>query len=442
MQSFWDLLPASLWPTQPFIPPEESARTFQALRALQFPASSSSPATTGPNNLTSVRGGSVGASFGEAAGAPRATSFWDLLPPPPPGRPFVPMLPTPGRLDFPLAAAPAAGVAQPFASGPSTGTDQATDSSGILGPALTRSALGDGQSAATRQLATGEAQTAPPASIGELATRLPAIGAAAVRPLTDYLPTQGQYAREGVDEMREGWRNFTTRDPDEMTNHMGVGLSNLKGIAQMGLGAAGYLGSPVNAAIHTIIGQPVEDTTGIPSKYTDFAAGLALPFAKRLLGMSAPPAAAARVPAATPADIADAAETGQITPSSPTDLSVPRAVAPQRGAGAGAPEPASPSPIMPPLTGQIHHAISKRIYNALKKNPSLTGVYQYRDPDFVTRAIDKAAHRGYQKWHRELDNEIAAHIRDNPSATPDEFERYLQERYAQPDLLARFPNGL
>jgi hypothetical protein len=308
MQSFWDMLPASLWPTQPFIPPEEGASALQALRAMQLPANSSSPVTTGPNNLAGVQGGSLGALFGGAAGAPRATSFWDLLPPALPGRPFVSVLPTPGQLDPRLAAAPAAGVAQPFASGPLTVMDQATNSSGILGPALTRSVLGDDQLAATRQLATGGAQAAPPASIGGLGTRLPAIGAAAVRPLTDYLPTQGQYAREGVDEMREGWRNLTTRHPDEMTNHMGVSLSNLKGIAQMGLGAAGYLGSPINAAIHTIIGQPIEDATGLPSKYTDFAAGLALPFVKRLPGMSAPPAAAARVPAATAAAGVDVAK--------------------------------------------------------------------------------------------------------------------------------------
>jgi len=232
MQSFWDLLPASLWPTQPFIPPDENTRAF----------------------LTGMQGGRLGALFGGPAGA----------------------------------------------------TDQATNGSGILGPALTRSALGDDQLAATQQLATGVAQAAPPASIGELGTRLPAVGAAAVRPLTDYLPTQGQYARDGVDEMREGWRNLTTRHADEMTNHMGVSLSNLKGIAQMGLGVAGYLGSPVNAAIHTIIGQPIEDATGLPSKDTDFAAGLALPFAKRVPGMSAPPVAAARVPAVTPAAVADA----------------------------------------------------------------------------------------------------------------------------------------
>ncbi len=50
--SFWGLLPASAWPTQPFIPPDEQAQALQALQALQAPASSFSPATIGPDSLT------------------------------------------------------------------------------------------------------------------------------------------------------------------------------------------------------------------------------------------------------------------------------------------------------------------------------------------------------------------------------------------------------
>jgi hypothetical protein len=100
----------------------------------------------------------------------------------------------------------------------------------------------------------------------------------------------------------------------------------------------------------------------------------------------------------------------------------------------------APAPLE--LTGQFHHAISKPIHNALEEHFVLKGLYQHRDPRFITRAIDQEAHRGYQGWHRDLDGEMAAHIRNSRFMTPAEFEHYLWARYAQPDLIARFPNAL
>jgi hypothetical protein len=43
MQTIWDLLPASLWPTKPFIPPDQAARTMQMWQALQASGNSSPP---------------------------------------------------------------------------------------------------------------------------------------------------------------------------------------------------------------------------------------------------------------------------------------------------------------------------------------------------------------------------------------------------------------
>jgi hypothetical protein len=94
------------------------------------------------------------------------------------------------------------------------------------------------------------------------------------------------------------------------------------------------------------------------------------------------------------------------------------------------------------LTGQLHHGISKRIYNALEDHNLLKGAYEHRDARFATQAVDKDAHKGYQQWHRSLDSEIAQHIRENPEMTPEEFEEFLRTRYREPDLIARFPNGL
>jgi len=93
-------------------------------------------------------------------------------------------------------------------------------------------------------------------------------------------------------------------------------------------------------------------------------------------------------------------------------------------------------------TGQLHHAISKKIYTALEQHPNLKGLYRYRDSRFVTRAKDMASHQGYQTWHRRLDDQVVRWIQRYEEATSDQFERYLRNRYLEPDLLRRFPSGL
>lgn len=108
----------------------------------------------------------------------------------------------------------------------------------------------------------------------------------------------------------------------------------------------------------------------------------------------------------------------------------------------------SPRPLSAPLrpiselTGQWHHAISKRVHQALERHPNLGGRYEYRDPRFVTKAVDPAAHSGWFGWPKNLDREIANHIDTNMELTPETFEAYLLGRYQEPDLAARFPHGL
>jgi hypothetical protein len=77
--------------------------------------------------------------------------------------------------------------------------------------------------------------------------------------------------------------------------------------------------------------------------------------------------------------------------------------------------------------GQEHHAISRTIYRALQRHPTLARMYTARDPRFVTRAVDVAAHRGYAQWHRRLDQEVVRWINANPNATPAQFESSLVE---------------
>jgi hypothetical protein len=94
------------------------------------------------------------------------------------------------------------------------------------------------------------------------------------------------------------------------------------------------------------------------------------------------------------------------------------------------------------LTGQVHHVISRKVHRALEEHPNLKGLYEFRDPCITTQAKDLVSHRGYQGWHRDLDKEVGAWIGKNQSATQEQFEQYLRDRYSKPDLLDRFPNGL
>jgi RHS repeat-associated protein len=91
--------------------------------------------------------------------------------------------------------------------------------------------------------------------------------------------------------------------------------------------------------------------------------------------------------------------------------------------------------------GQIHHGISRRGHRALEDHPGLRGKYKARDPRFTTKARDLDSHRGYEKWHRELDAEVEEWLEQNPEATKEQFEKWLKERYDKPDLKDKFPKG-
>jgi hypothetical protein len=91
--------------------------------------------------------------------------------------------------------------------------------------------------------------------------------------------------------------------------------------------------------------------------------------------------------------------------------------------------------------GQEHHVISHRIAAALAKHKTLSSLYQPRDPRFVARASDLKAHCGYQGWHRSIDEEVTKWLAGNKEATAKQFEAFLRELYARPEMRARFPTG-
>ena len=91
-------------------------------------------------------------------------------------------------------------------------------------------------------------------------------------------------------------------------------------------------------------------------------------------------------------------------------------------------------------TGQSHHLLSNKIVAALEKHPLLKGAFSREDPRFIYNALDDAAHKGYQTWHRQYDDMVVKYIQSNPGLTPTQFKSYLNDLCQQPWLQQRIPN--
>jgi hypothetical protein len=90
----------------------------------------------------------------------------------------------------------------------------------------------------------------------------------ALSPITSYPETYQRMNKEA--------RDHVSRGVDQVTDGHGI-VDVAKGAGNVALGTLGYVASPINAAYRSVIGQPLEDTTGIPREYTEFAAQLATP---------------------------------------------------------------------------------------------------------------------------------------------------------------------
>lgn len=90
--------------------------------------------------------------------------------------------------------------------------------------------------------------------------------------------------------------------------------------------------------------------------------------------------------------------------------------------------------------GQDHHILSNRIMAALNGHQTLSGKFARNDPAFLYKALDKAAHNGYQSWHREYDKQVVAWLTTRTRATPTQFKTFLNELYQEPWLNSRIPN--
>ncbi len=98
----------------------------------------------------------------------------------------------------------------------------------------------------------------------------------AVNPITSYPETYQRMNRGARDQISRGVDQIS--NPDSLTDLQAHGISDvLTGAGNVALGTLGYVASPITAAYRSIAGQPVEDVTGIPREYTEFAAQLATP---------------------------------------------------------------------------------------------------------------------------------------------------------------------
>jgi hypothetical protein len=99
----------------------------------------------------------------------------------------------------------------------------------------------------------------------------------AISPITSYPETYQRMNKDAREQISSGFDQMIN-PKESLIDPQAHGLSEvLTGAGKTAAGLAGYVASPISAAYRSVIGQPVEDVTGIPREYTEFAAQLATP---------------------------------------------------------------------------------------------------------------------------------------------------------------------
>lgn len=98
----------------------------------------------------------------------------------------------------------------------------------------------------------------------------------ALAPFTNYPGTYADMNRAGRATMAGGFNEAKTALIDEPRSGAGA-VKFAKGVGTTALGAVETALSPVNAALRTVVGQPVEAVTGLPKEYSELAASMAVP---------------------------------------------------------------------------------------------------------------------------------------------------------------------
>lgn len=202
----------------------------------------------------------------------------------------------------------------------------------------------------------------------------------AASPITEYPRNYSEMRTEaeqqmgrGAGQIAEGWG--AAREG---------GLAGLgtfaKGAANVGLGALGYGFSPLSALYRSVAGQPIEDVTGVPREYTEFAGQLltpgigltgkvpeAMPPRRALMSEEPPPRVSEPPPVPKQADT-DQMETLQaarrLKEGYNPDLAVPRAVTTQSWLGQQAGQVGSKVPLVGAPLGRAVEDVPKQLGKA------------------------------------------------------------------------------
>jgi hypothetical protein len=167
---------------------------------------------------------------------------------------------------------------------------------------------------AFQAMSGGQPDVAAPSAPEPAAGKGPSVIDKAIEPITSYPETYQQMNRESVDQMATGVGQLTG---DKSTG--GWAEENLgktaAGLGNVAMGGIGYVASPITAALRTVVGKPIEENTGIPKEYSEFAASLAIPGLGLRSAVPAPAVrpAGVRPPAAPVNEIAEAAARQGIT---------------------------------------------------------------------------------------------------------------------------------
>lgn len=156
-------------------------------------------------------------------------------------------------------------------------------------------------------------QAALQKQFGQQKPASPGMLAKAAEPITSYPETYDKMQREA--------RGQIVRGGDQIAE--GGAGNVVYGLGNIALGSIGYLASPLNAALRTVVGKPIEENIGIPKEYSEFAASLALPG----MGLTKiTPKTVPVAPAAVPPG-QQVAQAAQRLSQTGAEVTVPRAVA-------------------------------------------------------------------------------------------------------------------
>jgi hypothetical protein len=126
------------------------------------------------------------------------------------------------------------------------------------------------------------------AKVSNLATQVPALPAEKPKQERSYVPAPS-FAKKALQPVttypaavqRTAAENYAFAQEGVAQLQEPGFMPKVKGVGKIGLGLLGVATTPVEAAIETVAGKPIEEAVGIPSESTELVLGMALPFGSK-----------------------------------------------------------------------------------------------------------------------------------------------------------------